>query len=187
MKAGNGQHYEQCYNAQIGVDIQSMLIAGGYVSNNCNDKNELNKVINSIESSIRQVDTVAADTGYLNEKEILKIEGRSNITVYCAVKKQNYHKTLEELFNQNEPSPSKDEAPFKAKMEYTLKTKAGKAIYKMRKQTVEPVFGIIKQILGFRTFMVRRLEKVSTEFKLVKSAYNTKRLFNLMNMQAAST
>ena len=72
-------------------------------------------------------------------------------------------------------------------MEYTLKTKADKAIYKMRKQTVEPVFEIIKQALGFRTFMVRGLEKVSTEFELVKSAYNIKRLFNLMNMQAAST
>ena len=187
MKAGNGQHYEQCYNAQIGVDIQSMLIAGGYVTNNCNDKNELSKVINSIESSIRQVDTVAADTGYLNEKEILKIEGSSNITVYCAVGKQNHHKTLEELFNQNEPSPPKDEALFKAKMEYRLKTKIGKEIYKKRKQTVEPVFGIIKQVLGFRTFMLRGLKKVSTEFELVKSTYNIKRLFNLMKEQAAST
>ena len=73
------------------------------------------------------------------------------------------------------------------KMEYRLKTKGGKAIYKMRKQTVEPVFGIIKQVLGFRTFMVRGLKKVSTEFELVKSAYNIKRLFNLMKVQAAST
>ena len=72
-------------------------------------------------------------------------------------------------------------------MEYRLKAKAGKTIYKMRKQTVEPVFGIIKKVLGFRTFMVRGLKKVSTEFELVKSAYNIKRLFKLMKVLAAST
>lgn len=118
-------------------------------------RQELGKVINSIDARIRQIDTTAADTSYLNEKEILAIESNSMITVYCAVGKHDHHhhhKTVDELFRHNEPPAPEDKGSFKEKMAYGLKTKTGKAIYKMRKQTVEPVFGIIKRILGFREF-----------------------------------
>jgi hypothetical protein len=65
-------------------------------------------------------------------------------------------------------------------MKYRLKTKKGKAVYKLRKQTVEPVFGIIKSAVGFREFSLRGLENVMTEFELVKNVYNIKHLFNLI-------
>jgi len=180
MKAGNGQHYEQCYNSQLAVDTENMLIAGGYVTDNCNDKNELGKVINSIDPSIRKVDIAIADTGYLNEKEILNIENDTETKVYCAVAKQSHHKTIDELFSHHEPSVPDESATFTEKMRYRLKTKKGKEIYKLRKQTVEPVFGIIKSAIGFREFRLRTLEKVMIEFELVKNAYNIKRLFNLI-------
>jgi len=180
MKAGNGQHYEQCYNSQLAVDTENMLIAGGYVTDNCNDKNELGKVINSIDPSIRKVDIAIADTGYLNEKEILNIENDTETKVYCAVAKQSHHKTIDELFSHHEPSVPDESATFAEKMRYRLKTKKGKEIYKLRKQTVEPVFGIIKSAIGFREFRLRTLEKVMIEFELVKNAYNIKRLFNLI-------
>jgi len=64
-------------------------------------------------------------------------------------------------------------------MEYRLKTEEGKEIYKSRKQTVEPVFGIIKHVMGFRQFSLRGKEKVSTEWSLVCLAYNFKRLYNM--------
>jgi len=180
MKAGTGKHYEQCYNGQLAVDTENMLIAGGYVTDNCNDKNELAKVINSINSSIRKVDVAIADTGYMNEKEILKIEKDTDTKVYCAVAKQSHHKTIDELFTHNDPPEPDKSATFTEKMKYRLKTKKGKEIYKLRKQTVEPVFGIIKSAIGFRNFRLRTLEKVMIEFELVKNAYNIKRLFNLI-------
>ena len=64
-------------------------------------------------------------------------------------------------------------------MKHRLKTEAGKAKYKLRQQTVEPVFGIIKSVLGFRRFLLRGLEKVALEWELVSLAYNCKRLHRL--------
>ena len=68
----------------------------------------------------------------------------------------------------------------KEKMIRKLKTKKGKKIYKKRKETVEPVFGIIKSVMGFRQFTLRGLLKVNTEWALVRTAYNFKRLHNLL-------
>lgn len=64
-------------------------------------------------------------------------------------------------------------------MAHRLETKAGKDLYGLRKQTVEPVFGIIKEVLGFRRFLLRGLDNVSLEWTLVSTSYNLKRLFNL--------
>ena len=69
-------------------------------------------------------------------------------------------------------------------MAHRLKTKEGKDKYKLRKQTVEPVFGIIKEILGFKHFHLRGLEKVRLEWDLVTTAYNFKRLFKIINGSA---
>ncbi len=65
-------------------------------------------------------------------------------------------------------------------MRAKLDTDTGRAIYAKRKQTVEPVFGIIKQALGFRQFLLRGFDKVNGEWELVCLAYNVKRLFGLM-------
>ena len=72
-------------------------------------------------------------------------------------------------------------------MGHRLKTLKGKARYKLRKQTVEPVFGIIKSVLGFREFRLRGIEKVGIEWELVKNAYNIKRLFNITKAQARAS
>jgi len=77
-------------------------------------------------------------------------------------------------------NPSEDMSA-KEKMKMKLKTEEGKRIYKKRKETVEPVFGIIKSVMGFRQFMLRGLNKVNTEWALVRTAYNFKRLHNLLN------
>ena len=65
-------------------------------------------------------------------------------------------------------------------MKYRMKTEEGKKFYAKRKSTVEPVFGIIKEVIGFRRFMLRGLEKVTGEWNLVCTAYNLKRLCKLM-------
>jgi hypothetical protein len=65
-------------------------------------------------------------------------------------------------------------------MKEKLKTDAGKAVYKLRSQTVETVFGIIKEVMGFRSFGLRGLEKMQGEWELVCMAYNCKRLHKMM-------
>jgi len=64
-------------------------------------------------------------------------------------------------------------------MKHRLRTREGKARYKLRQQTVEPVFGIIKSVMGFRRFLLRGLEKVSIEWTWVSLTYNLKRMHRM--------
>jgi hypothetical protein len=105
--------------------------------------------------------------------------------VCAAVAKQTHHQTLADLLPQPEPASLAADASPKAKMAHRLQTSVGKQLYKLRKQTVEPVFGIIKSVLGFRQFRLRGREKVSLEWLLVCVSYNFKRLFTLKNLAAA--
>jgi len=181
MKAGNGQHFEQAYNAQAAVDTEgSMLILGQYVTDHANDKLELEPGVASVDPTIREVDTICADTGYFSEKNVTEIEnGGKGPTVYCAVAKQGHHRSVADLEKKAEPIPPPEDASVKDKMVFRLKTKAGRAVYKKRKETVEPVFGIIKTVLQFRQFLLRGLEKVAIEWNLITTAYNFKRLHKL--------
>jgi transposase len=186
MKAGNGQHFEQSYNAQAAVDTEgSMLILGGYVTNHGNDKKELASAVASVDEEIRKVNTVAADTGYYSEEAVNKVEQtneggeQEGPTVYCAVEKTDHHKSVKDLEKKpnEEPPPAVPSA--KEQMGQRLKTEEGKEIYGKRKETVEPVFGIIKQAMGFRQFLLRGIEKVNTEWTLVTLSYNFKKLHRL--------
>ena len=87
-----------------------------------------------------------------------------------------------DLLPQPEPPALAPEATAKEKMAHRLKTAVGKELYKLRKQTVEPVFGIIKEVMGFRRFSLRGHAKVSLEWTLVCVSYNLKRLFSLKNL-----
>jgi hypothetical protein len=162
-----------------------MLIVGGYVTNHGNDKKELEKVVDSVEADTYEVDKVIADNGYYSEAEVQAVEredeegNRQGPKVYCAVGKQTHHRTVGDLEKREEgPEPGKG-APVKEVMGHRLKSGEGKKIYKKRKETVEPVFGIIKQAMGFRQFLLRGLDRVGIEWKLVSLAYNMKRLFSL--------
>lgn len=104
MKAGNGKHYEQAYNAQAAVDTEgSMLIVGQYVTAHANDKQELPVAAASVDPAIREVDTVCADTGYFCEKAVLEVEDDDGPMVYCAVEKQSHHRTVEDLLKKRNP------------------------------------------------------------------------------------
>ena len=182
MKAGNSKHFEQAYNAQATVDTEgSMLVLGEYVTDHANDKLELNPVVKSVAPEIREVNDALADTGYFSESVVLKLEaGGQGPTVYCAIEKQNHHRTVEDLLKKEDPPASSVDASVKEIMTHRLKTKEGKNKYKKRKETVEPVFGIIKSVMWFRQFHLRGLEKVNLEWNLVTLAYNFKRLHKLI-------
>jgi transposase len=187
MKAGGGKHFEQSYNAQAAVDTEgSMLILGGYVTQDANDKKELKKLTDSVPEEVRQVSDVSADSGYYSEEAVdaieqVKSEGKKKgPEVYCAVGKGKHGKTVDDLKKKTSMGRSPANMTKKEKMARKLKTKKGKATYKKRKETVEPVFGIIKSVMGFRQFMLRGIEKVNTEWTLVRVAYNLKRLHRLL-------
>ena len=187
MKAGSGQHFEQAYNAQAAVDEQ-MLIVGQRVSQAPNDKQELVATVKAISPVVAAaVQAVLADSGFYSEAAVQAVEQKAEgtttgITVYAAVEKHSHHKTVAQLLPPPEPGPLAAEASAKERMARRLKTEAGRALYKLRKQTVEPVFGIIKEAMGFRRFRLRGREKVSLEWTLVCVSYNLKRMFTLKNL-----
>ena len=187
MKAGNGAHFEQSYNAQLAVD-QAMLIVGKRVSVAPNDKKELVPTVAAISSLVApEVKAVLVDSGFYSEVAVQAVEQNpdgtaTGVTVFAAVEKTDHHKTVADLLPQPEPAAPAPEASAKEKMAHRLKTEIGKKLYKLRKQTVEPVFGIIKEVLGFRRFSLRGLAKVSLEWTLVCVSYNLKRLFTLKNL-----
>ena len=190
MKAGNGKHFEQAYNAQAVVD-EAMMIVGQRVSVAANDKQELASDVAAISSVVKaEVKVVLADSGYYSEAMVRDVEQKSDgtesgLTVYAAVEKQSHHKSVADLLPQAEPEPLAENASAKEKMAHRMKTQTGKALYKLRKQTVEPVFGIIKEVLGFRRFLLRGREKVSLEWLLVCVSYNLKRMFTLKRLAVA--
>jgi hypothetical protein len=190
MKAGNGQHFEQAYNAQAAVD-EAMMIVGQRVSDAPNDQQELVPTVQAISPVVAgDVHAVLADNGFYSAAAVQAVEQKpdgtpSGLTVYAAVAKQTHHKTVADLLPQPEPAPLPADANPKAKMAHRLQTNAGRTLYKLRKQTVEPVFGIIKSVLGFRQFLLRGREKVSLEWLLVCVSYNFKRLFTLKNLAPA--
>ena len=100
-------------------------------------------------------------------------------TVSAAVDKTGHHRSVADLEKKREPAPPAADASVTEVMRHRLKTTAGKALYKLRQQTVEPVFGIIKSVLGFRQFRLRGREKVGLEWTLVWLACNLKRLHRL--------
>ena len=174
MPSGNG--FEQAYNAQAAVDNASMLIVADHVSQSTNDKQELNPALDRIDALPKElgaVDALIADNGYFSETNVTSCEAKQ-INPYIAPGRESHNQPLMERFL--EPPPVPQDADCVARMRYRLKTAAGKAIYAKRKGTVEPVFGIIKAVMGFRSFLLRGLELVTGEWELVCIAWNLKRL-----------
>jgi len=191
MKAGSGQHFEQSYNAQAAVDA-AMFIVGERVSPAANDKQELPATAAAISPvAAPHVATILVDSGFYSEAAVQAVEEKpdgkaSGVTVLAAVEKLSHHKTVADLLPQPEPPAPGPEASAKERMAHRLKTASGKALYKLRKQTVEPVFGIIKAVLGFRRFSLRGRAKVALEWTLVCVSYNLKRLWSLKTQAAAA-
>jgi transposase len=184
MKAGSGQHFEQSYNAQAAVEVDSRLIVGERVSPAPNDKEQLAPTVAAIGQPVASVAAVLTDSGFYSEAAVQAVERNAagqptGTTVYAAVEKKEHHRTVSDLEKKDEPSAPASGASVGEIMKQRLQTAAGKAKYKLRQQTVEPVFGIIKSILGFRQFLLRGKEKVGLEWKLVCVAYNLKRLHRM--------
>ena len=179
MKTGHG--FEQCYNAQAAVEIESRLIVGQHVTAAPNDKEQLNPTLESIPATVGRPEAVLIDSGFYSaaavaEAEAPNADGTPGTTVYSAVKRTGHHRRIADLEKRDDPPPPGPGATARERMVHRTATKAGREKYQQRQQTVEPVFGIIKAAMGFRQFLLRGLGKVNLEWNLVSIAYNFRRL-----------
>ena len=178
MKNSANDGFDQHYNVQVAVDQESMLIVAPSLSNHPNDKKEAEPTLDAISPEVGKPEAAALDNGYFSEANIAALERRS-IEPYIATGREPHHKSWHSFFNELPEPPAEDASP-KIKMAYKLQTEVGQAIYRLRKCTVEPVIGIIKEILGFRQFSLRGLWAVTGEWCLVCLAFNLKRMHTLM-------
>jgi transposase len=169
--------FEQCYNAQVAVDHDSLLIVAQTLSNHPTDQQEAVPTVDAIAVELGRPDAAALDGGYFSAANVAALAARG-IEPYIATGREPHHQTWQERFLQ-QPTPPSDDASPKEKMAYKLRTEIGKAIYGLRKCTVEPVIGIIKEALGFRQFSLRGLAGAAGEWCLVCLAFNIKRLHRL--------
>ena len=172
--AGGG--FKQAYNAQAAADAATMLVVATGVSQAPNDKEQVEPMLATLKAQVDVLGTVEcliADSGYCSEKNIKACEA-AGIDPLIAVARDEHHPGWRE--RHSEPASLPEGATPVQAMSHRLKTKAGRAHYALRKQTIEPVFGIIKSVMGFRRFSLRGLKKVTGEWTLVCMAWNLKRL-----------
>jgi hypothetical protein len=129
--------------------------------------------LSQLPEELGQVDHLLGDNGYCSEANVKACE-QATITPLLATGRAGHHPTLEERFADPGEAPATTDPV--VRMEHRLQTPEGKALYAKRKSTVEPVFGIIKHVMGFRQFLLRGLQAVQGEWNLVCIAYNLKRL-----------
>ena len=176
MKTSGGG-FEQCYNAQASVEHDSRLIVHQHVTQNTNDKQEIAQTLNYFKENPKlKPSSLLADAGYYSEHNIHQCEN-TEITPYISLGKEKHNQALEERFKEEEPLAQNPTAV--EQMKHRLQTKEGKQIYAQRKSTVEPVFGVMKHVMGFRQFILRGFEKAKGEWSLICIAYNLKRLHTI--------
>jgi transposase len=178
MKNSNNQGFDQHYNTQVVVDQDSFLIVANTLSNHPNDYAEMEPTLDAIPAELGTPDAAAMDNGYFSADNITACEARG-IDPYIAAGREPHHRSWKAYFAEL-PAPPPEDARPTVKMAYKLQTEIGKAIYRLRKCTVEPVIGIIKEVLGFRQFSLRGLAAAAGEWCLVCLAFNLKRLHMLL-------
>jgi len=178
MKTGKG--YDQCYNGQAAVNEQ-MLIMGAHLTTNATDLNELIPSLESIDPRLGKVEVAVADAGYFSQGNVEACKEKQ-IESYLATGRIEHNQWLAEQLENPSTHREDEKLSPKQQMARKLKTAKGKAAYRLRKMTVEPVFGIIKEAMGFRRFLLRGAQNAEGEWMLVCSAYNIKRMFSLMHI-----
>src|SRR5215208_3754226 len=174
-----GGGFEQCYNAQACVAAGCLLVVATDVVQAANDKQQVEPMLGKLAAlppALGEAETLLADNGYCSEANVQACVA-ADIDPLMAMGRRPHHPPLTERFTPDPPPPEQP-TPLEA-MAHRLRTQEGRKLYALRKHTPEPVFGIIKSVLGFRQFLLRGLDKVRGEWNLVTMAYNLKRLFAL--------
>ena len=183
MPTSNG--FQQCYNAQASVDEGSHLVVGAHVSVNPNDKLEVEPALAELsraEAAVGRAEGLLADSGYFSRGNVEACDA-AGIEPSMAEGRQRHNRPLE--LDPAEPEPCPAGADAVGRMRQRMGTIKGKAVYARRKATVETVFGVIKETLGFRQFSMRGHAAAGFEWRLVCTAWNLKRL-HALSMSAAA-
>ena len=178
MKNSTNEGFDQHYNVQAAVDQGSLLIVASTLSNHPNDKREAEPTLAAISPQVGTPAAAALDNGYFSPVTFQACAQRG-IEPYIATGREPHHQSWQTFFDDRPEPPTADASP-KVKMAYKLQTEIGQVIYRLRKCTVEPVIGIIKEVLGFRQFSLRGLVAAGGEWSLVCLAFNLKRLHTLL-------
>jgi transposase len=174
MKDGASKSFEQAYNCQAAVDEESQIIVATNVTQQANDKQQLEPLVEKIKKNAdgETPEKLSADNGYFSESNVEYLEGEG-VDGYIATNRQK-HGDAPELAGCGRIAK---DATKQERMTRKLQTKKGRETYSKRKQIVEPVFGQIKEARGFRRFLLRGLENVSAEWDLICLTHNLLKLF----------
>lgn len=178
MKASGGG-FEQAYNAQALTDVESKLIVGAFVAQQPTDVQQMAPALRQIAQladALGRPEHLLADTGYCSKDNVRDCEA-AGITPVIAMKREQHHASVLERFAPDPVPPPGDDPMLR--LYHRLATREGKALYARRKTTSEPVFGVIKQVLGFRQFLLRGLDAVNGEWSLVSMAWNLRRMHTM--------
>jgi transposase len=173
MKDGASKSFEQAYNVQAVVDSKAQIIVAAAVTQQTNDKQQLQPMLEKVKENCgRLPDKASADAGYFNTGHLTS-KALKPVDLYVPPDRQKHGS-----------APQTAVAPVSAadmsvadQMRHKLKTAEGRAVYKWRKAIVEPVFGQIKEIRGFRRFSFRGLAKVAAEWDLIALTHNLLKLW----------
>ncbi len=172
MKDGATKEFVQAYNAQAVVDSTAQVIVVAAVTQAGNDKQQLAPMLQAVQEQMGVAPKQAtADNGYFSEAAITdaRLQG---IELLVAPDRQKHREKVPATSGSAPANASVVE-----KMRHKLHTPEGRAVYKMRKAVVEPVFGQIKEARGFRRFLLRGLEKVRAEWQLICATHNLLKLY----------
>ncbi|MEP7185487.1 MAG: IS1182 family transposase [Rhodanobacter sp.] len=175
----SGGGFGQCYNAQAAVDTETMLVLASHVSQAPNDVREMTPILASLTAlpgALGAAHTLLADTGYFSAANVEACEAHGLVPL-LSTRRDPHHRTLQERFAADPPAPSTEDPV--ERMKHRLSTKAGRARYALRKQTVEPVFGIIKHAMNWRGLLMRGLGAAKGEWSLMTMVWNIKRMHRL--------
>jgi hypothetical protein len=168
--------FVQAYNVQIAVDSKAQIIVAAEITQQTNDKQQLVPMLEQVVNNMgTKPVAVTADTGYFSGDQV-NDERLQGIDLYIATGKQKHGEPESPGVAESVEPPDDTESAME-KMKRKLQTETGKALYKMRKAIVEPVFGQIKAARGIRAFLLRGMEKASAEWKLICATHNLLKLF----------
>jgi transposase len=195
MPDGATKSFQQAYNVQAAVDAHSQIIVGTAVTQDTNDKKQLVPVLAAVRANLgRLPENTSADSGYFSTEAVTD-QGLIETSLHVPPGREKKEeaptqKPESQQASQLEGEPTSDNlgkpaaipdakspASIRQQMLDKLQSQAGRAIYKMRKAIVEPVFGQVKEARGFRRFSFRGLAKVTAEWDLVALTHNLLKLF----------
>ena len=167
----NKGSFVQGYNAQAAVDATAQVIVAAEVTQDTTDNHQLLPMLDQVEENLgRKPDAASADAGYFSQANVTDASV-AEIDLHIATGRDKHEEVI-----ATASGPPPEAVSAKQAMRHKLRTEAGRGVYKMRKAIVEPVFGQIKEVRGFRRFSLRGLSKVRCEWKLVCLASNILKL-----------